>query len=230
MKRSAGSAPKATPGEPCTSIVGVPVVPLELVSQRFYHMDVCLCPLPGGELLCHAPAFSAASYGRLREEAGRDKLIEVGAENAAGFAANAVAIGNTVIMSSCSDDLRARMAELKRRSGQFGFADMLERLERALSWPARMRMRVVYAWKKHRAELLLNLFLPVAIVLFVGIYLLSGGAAKFQSLTSESAGKDLSASAVERAVKLSAEKYCSASIMLSKSVEITHDFEIKEDA
>jgi putative redox protein len=32
---------------------------------------------------------------------------------------------------------------------------------------------------------------------------------------------------VERAVKLSAEKYCSASIMLSKSVEITHDFEIK---
>lgn len=32
---------------------------------------------------------------------------------------------------------------------------------------------------------------------------------------------------VERAVKLSAEKYCSASIMLSSSVEITHSFEIK---
>ena len=31
---------------------------------------------------------------------------------------------------------------------------------------------------------------------------------------------------VGRAVKLSAEKYCSATIMLSKSVEITHDFEI----
>ena len=90
---------------------GVPVVPLELVSQRFYHMDVCLCPLPGGEILCHAPAFSAASYGRLREEAGRDKLIDVDAEDAAGFAANAVAIGNKVIMSACGDDLRARMAE-----------------------------------------------------------------------------------------------------------------------
>ncbi|NOS75863.1 MAG: osmotically inducible protein C, partial [Methyloglobulus sp.] len=36
------------------------------------------------------------------------------------------------------------------------------------------------------------------------------------------------ASAVERAVKLSAEKYCSASIMLSKAVEITHDFEVIE--
>ncbi len=41
-------------------------------------------------------------------------------------------------------------------------------------------------------------------------------------------GKNLKSSAVERAVKLSAEKYCSASIMLSKSVEITHSFEVIE--
>jgi putative redox protein len=41
-------------------------------------------------------------------------------------------------------------------------------------------------------------------------------------------GKDLDKDQVERAIKLSAEKYCSASIMLSKSVEITNDFEIKE--
>ncbi len=33
---------------------------------------------------------------------------------------------------------------------------------------------------------------------------------------------------VERAVHLSAEKYCSASIMLGKTAEITHDFEIRE--
>jgi putative redox protein len=44
------------------------------------------------------------------------------------------------------------------------------------------------------------------------------------------AGKDLSASQVERAVKLSAEKYCSASIMLGKAAQITHDFEIKQSA
>ncbi|MFW5432736.1 MAG: OsmC family protein [Methylophilaceae bacterium] len=40
-------------------------------------------------------------------------------------------------------------------------------------------------------------------------------------------GNDLNEKQVARAVALSAEKYCSASIMLSKSVEITHDFEIK---
>jgi putative redox protein len=40
-------------------------------------------------------------------------------------------------------------------------------------------------------------------------------------------GKDLNEKQVERAVSLSAEKYCSASIMLSKSVEMTHGYEIR---
>lgn len=39
-------------------------------------------------------------------------------------------------------------------------------------------------------------------------------------------GKQLSAARIEKAIKLSAEKYCSASIMLGKSATITHDFEI----
>lgn len=42
-------------------------------------------------------------------------------------------------------------------------------------------------------------------------------------------GRDLKTAVVERAVKLSAEKYCSASIMLGNAgVEITHDFEVIE--
>ena len=39
-------------------------------------------------------------------------------------------------------------------------------------------------------------------------------------------GNGLSDKQVARAVELSAEKYCSASIMLSKSVDITHGYEI----
>ncbi len=40
-------------------------------------------------------------------------------------------------------------------------------------------------------------------------------------------GQGLAAAAVQRAVDLSAEKYCSASIMLGRAgVEISHDFEI----
>ncbi len=42
-------------------------------------------------------------------------------------------------------------------------------------------------------------------------------------------GRGLKPAAVERAVRLSAEKYCSASIMLGNAgVDITHDFEVIE--
>ncbi|HKJ07885.1 MAG TPA: OsmC family protein [Gammaproteobacteria bacterium] len=41
-------------------------------------------------------------------------------------------------------------------------------------------------------------------------------------------GRGLSEKQVKRAIELSAEKYCSASIMLGKSAEVTHDYEIVE--
>ena len=41
-------------------------------------------------------------------------------------------------------------------------------------------------------------------------------------------GHCLKSKQVEKAVTLSAEKYCSASIMLGKTADITHDFEIVE--
>ncbi len=41
-------------------------------------------------------------------------------------------------------------------------------------------------------------------------------------------GRGLNAKQVERAVKLSAEKYCSVSIMLAQAVVMSHDFEIRE--
>lgn len=41
-------------------------------------------------------------------------------------------------------------------------------------------------------------------------------------------GRNLKPEAVERAVHLSAEKYCSASIMLGKTAAITHSWEIVE--
>ncbi len=43
-------------------------------------------------------------------------------------------------------------------------------------------------------------------------------------------GRGVKPAQVERAIGLSAEKYCSASIMLGKTAQITHDFEIVEDA
>jgi putative redox protein len=41
-------------------------------------------------------------------------------------------------------------------------------------------------------------------------------------------GKNLDPTKVEKAVNLSADKYCSASLMLGKTAKISHDFEIIE--
>jgi len=43
-------------------------------------------------------------------------------------------------------------------------------------------------------------------------------------------GRGLAPAKVERAIALSAEKYCSASAMLSKTATITHDWEVVEEA
>jgi putative redox protein len=41
-------------------------------------------------------------------------------------------------------------------------------------------------------------------------------------------GKNLPSTAVERAVQMSHEKYCSATIMLGKTAEISTSFEVQE--
>jgi putative redox protein len=43
-------------------------------------------------------------------------------------------------------------------------------------------------------------------------------------------GRGLKTEQVGRAIHLSAKKYCSASIMLGKTADITHDFEIRESS
>lgn len=42
-------------------------------------------------------------------------------------------------------------------------------------------------------------------------------------------GRNLKSDVVERAIRLSAEKYCSASIMLGKTAEISHSWVIEEE-
>ena len=43
-----------------SDLFGCEVVPLRLIDPRFYHMDTCLCPLTGGEVLYYPNAFDSA--------------------------------------------------------------------------------------------------------------------------------------------------------------------------
>jgi N-dimethylarginine dimethylaminohydrolase len=87
------------------------VLPLELVTERCYHLDVCFCPLEGGDILYYPPAFSSAAQAAIVAEVGEDKLIVASEEDLANFSVNTVSVSREVVMSGCSDALRDKLAQ-----------------------------------------------------------------------------------------------------------------------
>ena len=78
-------------------VLGVEVVSLELVDSRFYHLDTCFCPLNDTTVLFAPDALSPASATAVRERV--PHVIEVPVDIAAGFACNAMPVGDRVISS-----------------------------------------------------------------------------------------------------------------------------------
>ena len=92
-------------------LFGQEVVPLELTSPRFYHLDTCFCPLTGGEVLYYPPAFTEASLATIRARVAPEQRLEASDAEAAAFCVNAVNLGRKVIMARAPDSLRATLAE-----------------------------------------------------------------------------------------------------------------------
>ncbi|HXQ49482.1 MAG TPA: arginine deiminase-related protein [Stellaceae bacterium] len=90
---------------------GVETVALELADPRFYHMDTALCPLSGGELLYVPTAFTEAGLAEIHERIEPRLRIAIAADDAASFAANAVCLGDDIVLSRCGDELRRRLEE-----------------------------------------------------------------------------------------------------------------------
>jgi N-dimethylarginine dimethylaminohydrolase len=91
---------------------------LELVSPRFYHLDICFCPLSGGEIFYYPPAFSATSLAAIRDVVAPEDLIEATDADAARFNVNAINIDDRLVMAQASPDLMARLAERGYRVSQ----------------------------------------------------------------------------------------------------------------
>ncbi len=90
---------------------GVNVAALELCDPRFYHMDTALCPLSQGEVMYVPEAFTAEGRAAIRDRVAMAQRIEIGMEDACQLAANAVCIGDTLVMSACGARLRAELEE-----------------------------------------------------------------------------------------------------------------------
>jgi arginine dihydrolase len=86
------------------------ILPVELVDERFYHVDIVFCPLDSRSAML-APAKVDADSARLIQALVPDPILLTDAE-AAAFSANTVVVGRTLVMPACSPrlegELRAR--------------------------------------------------------------------------------------------------------------------------
>lgn len=107
------------------SFFGREAVRLELATPRFYHLDTCFCPLPGGDVLFYPPAFTPAALREIEARVPPTQRIVASDEDAARFCVNAVAFGREVVMARAEDRLRATLAERGYRLHELDLAPFI---------------------------------------------------------------------------------------------------------
>ena len=90
---------------------GVPCVALALADPAFYHLDTCFSPLPCGAVMYYPGAFTAEGLALIHARVPPEQRIVLAPDDAARFAANAVSFGHSILLSSCSDTVRAQLVE-----------------------------------------------------------------------------------------------------------------------
>ena len=90
----------------------IPVVPLHLISPRFYHLDTCFAPLEGGYIMYFPEAFDHLSLHRIEAFYPPEKRIVVREADAVSFACNAINVGRTIILNTISSRLSGELEHL----------------------------------------------------------------------------------------------------------------------
>ncbi|MBA3313620.1 MAG: arginine deiminase-related protein [Planctomycetota bacterium] len=88
--------------------IGCRVIPLQLVSGYYYHLDTCFCPIDRETALYFPGAFD--DYGQRALAAHVPNLIPVEQTEAERFACNAVVVGKNVVTNTGCPQLHAELA------------------------------------------------------------------------------------------------------------------------
>lgn len=88
-------------------VLGVRVLPLELIDPYYYHLDTCFCPLAADEAIYFPDAFD--DYGRRVLEENVSRLLRVEQAEAKRFACNAVVVGQQVVTNTGCPRLHASL-------------------------------------------------------------------------------------------------------------------------
>lgn len=97
-----------------------PIKPLELVDERFYHLDTCFCSLLDGYIMYYPPAFSDDAQQSIHAAFPTEKRIIVNDEDAAHFVCNAVLVATdkipskkgVIFVNAISDELQTQLDSL----------------------------------------------------------------------------------------------------------------------
>jgi N-dimethylarginine dimethylaminohydrolase len=84
-------------------IYGKEILPLELVNDKFYHLDTCFCPLSGGELLYYPSAFDSYALNTINDRVAEHRRLIVPQVEAERFACNAVCVDRHVVLPTGCD-------------------------------------------------------------------------------------------------------------------------------
>jgi N-dimethylarginine dimethylaminohydrolase len=82
-------------------ILKVPVIKMQLVKERFYHLDTCFAPLDGETVLFYPDALADEGVELIKHFF--PKQIVATTEEANNFACNAVVLGRNVVLQSGSE-------------------------------------------------------------------------------------------------------------------------------
>jgi N-dimethylarginine dimethylaminohydrolase len=88
-------------------LLDVEVLSVELVDERFYHLDLTFCPLDDRRALVVPQAWDA--YGREVVRALVPEPVELTSEEAHAFCANSVVIGDVIVMPACTARLEREL-------------------------------------------------------------------------------------------------------------------------
>jgi N-dimethylarginine dimethylaminohydrolase len=126
----------------------VPVLPLELVDPRFYHLDTCFCPLAPDLAIYYPGAFD--EYGRAVLKDRIDRLVEVSPEEAISFSCNAVVVGRTVMLNHGAPKLAAALRGLGFEVHPLEFSEFIKSGGSAKCLTLRLDGEEAASWKAGR--------------------------------------------------------------------------------
>jgi N-dimethylarginine dimethylaminohydrolase len=90
---------------------GVRCLILVLADPSFYHLDTAFCVLPCGGVIYYPAAFTSAALATIHDHVAPGDRIALDHADATRFAGNAVCLGRSLVLSSCSEKLRRGLEE-----------------------------------------------------------------------------------------------------------------------